>query len=54
MIGEPPPAFRPAGEDREVAVGTDGGAEGEVEVEAGMGRKGGAQILPLQYLGRRL
>jgi hypothetical protein len=35
MIDEAPPPFRPAGQDREVAVGTDGGAEGDVEVEAG-------------------
>jgi hypothetical protein len=37
MIREPPPPLRPAGQDREVAVGTDGGAEGDVEVEAGVG-----------------
>lgn len=54
VIREPPPALRPAGEDREVTVGTDGGAEGEVEVEAGVGRKRSVQILPFQYLGRRL
>jgi hypothetical protein len=35
MIGEPRPPLRPAGQDREIAVGTDGGAEGDVEVEAG-------------------
>jgi len=35
MIDEPPPALRSAGQDREVAVGTDGGAEGDVEIETG-------------------
>src|SRR5262245_7377999 len=36
MIGETLPLLRPAGQDREVAVGTDGGAERDVEVEAGI------------------
>jgi hypothetical protein len=39
MIGEPPPPFRPADQDREIAVGTDGGAEWDVEVEAGVQRR---------------
>jgi len=54
MIGEPSPLLRPAGQDREVAVGTDGGAEGDVEVEAGVGREKRCQTLPFQYLGFRL
>jgi hypothetical protein len=36
MIGESRPALRPAREDGEVAVRADGGAEGDVKVEAGM------------------
>jgi hypothetical protein len=32
VIGETPPPFRPAGQDREVAVRADGGAEGDVEI----------------------
>ncbi len=37
MIGELPPPLRPAGQDREIAVGTDGGTEGDVEIETGVG-----------------
>jgi hypothetical protein len=39
VIDEADPALPPAGENREVAVGADGGTEGDVEVEAGTGRR---------------
>jgi len=48
MIDEPPPALRPAGQDREVAVGADRGAEGDVEIEAGVIRGGNFKILPFR------
>jgi hypothetical protein len=53
VIGEPPSPFRPAGQDREVAVGTDGGAERDVEVEAGKERLERTQIRFFQEPGLR-
>ena len=51
VIDEPGPALGAARQDCEVTVGTDRGAEGDVEVEAGVR---GCQILSFQYPGRRL
>jgi hypothetical protein len=51
MIDEPPPPLRPAGQDREVAVGADGGTEGDVEIEAG--ERGGIQGRLFQESGWR-
>jgi hypothetical protein len=39
MVDEPRPSLRAAGQNREVAVRTDGGAEGNVEVEAGIQKR---------------